>query len=160
MGGQIREISGDPGLADNILPPTLEEAIEYFAEPGRSVAFVASRRWTGGVVRCPVCGGTDTRFLAARQLWECKSKHPGAQFSVRTGTLFADSHVSLHHWLVVIWMVANSERRVSSYQVARQVGVTQKTGWLMLRRIKCAARLRNYYLAALRASRVAPARIF
>jgi hypothetical protein len=147
------------GILPAALPATLKEAIEYFAEPSRCVAFIASRRWPGGVVQCPVCGGINTHFLASRQMWECKSKHPRAQFSVRAGTLFEDSHVPLHHWLIVIWMLANSDRRVSSYRVARQLGVTQKTGWLMLRRINCTARLRNFHLAALHASGVFSARI-
>jgi transposase-like protein len=142
-------MGSDTAPPEYTLPTNPKEAIEYFADPGQCVAFVASRRWSGGVVRCPVCGSVNTRFLAGRQIWECKSKHSRAQFSVRAGTLLEDSHIPLCHWLVIIWMLANSDRRVSSYQIARQLGVTQKSAWFMLQRIKCAVRLKHYPLPAL-----------
>jgi predicted DNA-binding protein (UPF0251 family) len=84
-----------------------------------------------------MCGSQDVRYLASRELWECRMRHPKAQFSVRVGTIFEDSHIALGLWLTAIWMVANLSQ-LSSHEVARRLGITQKSAWSMLRRIKCA----------------------
>ena len=131
------------------LPEALPEAMLYFADPRRCLAYIASRRWPAGAVRCPVCGTRNVRFLENRQLWECRSRHPGAQFSVRVGTIFEDSHVSLCQWLIAIWIIANSARRVSSYELAGRLGITQKSAWFVQRRIRCALELRGWKLPAL-----------
>jgi hypothetical protein len=74
-------------------------------------------------------------------LWECRNNHPRKQFSVRVGTIFAESHVGLDKWLITIWMLANPDERVSSHKLARRIGVTQKSAWFMLRRIQYALQL-------------------
>jgi transposase-like protein len=76
--------------------------------------------------------------MAPRRLWQCKGKHPKRQFSVKVGTIFEDSPVPLDKWLAVIWLVANAKNGISSYEVHRAVGVTQKTAWFMLSRIRLA----------------------
>ena len=114
---------------------TLQDAIEYFSDPECCVRFVASYRWPDGVVRCPYCSSAKVRFLSTRGLWECATSHPRSQFSVRSSTLFEDSHISLRDWLVAIWLVANSRAPVSSYQLSAHLGITQKSAWFMLRRI-------------------------
>ena len=114
---------------------TIQDAIEYFSDAGRCVEFVASHRWPDGIVRCPYCSSTKVRFLATRGLWECATSHPRSQFSVRSSTLFEDSHISLRDWLVAIWLVANSRSPVSSYQLSAHLEITQKSAWFMLRRI-------------------------
>ncbi len=86
-------------------------------------------------MKCPYCLSSKVRFLATRGLWECTRQHPKAQFSVRSGTILEDSHISLKDWLLAIWMVANSQTPVSSYQLSGRLGITQKSAWLMLRRI-------------------------
>lgn len=118
-------------------PKTLVEAIRYFADPDVCLAFVANIRWPNGVT-CPTCGRKDVRFLPTRRLWECKTKHPKRQFSVKVGTVFEDSPISVDKWLAAVWLIANSRNGVSSWEVSRSLGVTQKTGWFLLHRIRLA----------------------
>jgi transposase-like protein len=118
-------------------PKTLIEAIRYFSDPDTCLNFVASLRWPNGPV-CPTCGNAEVTFMASRRLWQCKAQHPKRQFSVKVGTIFEDSAVALDKWLAVIWLVANAKNGISSYEVQRAVGVTQKTAWFMLSRIRLA----------------------
>lgn len=119
------------------LPETLHEAILYFAEGTNALDFVANLRWPSGPV-CPCCGSKEVRFLGTRGIWECKGKHAKRQFSVKVGTIFEDSPIKLDKWLCVMWMLANCKNGVSSYEIHREIGVTQKTGWFMLQRIRLA----------------------
>ena len=118
-------------------PKTLMEAVRYFADADRTLAMAVSLRWPNGV-HCPECGRTDVRFLATRRLWECKEKHPRKQFSAKVGTIFEDSALPLDKWFVAIWAVANCKNGISSYELARSIGVTQKSAWFMLHRIRVA----------------------
>lgn len=118
-------------------PQPLLEAIRYFSDPDVCLEFVANLRWPNGAA-CPTCGSTEVRFLATRRTWECKSKHPKKQFSVRVGTIFEDSPIGLDKWLAAVWMIANDKNGISSYEVARGIGVTQKSAWFMLHRIRLA----------------------
>lgn len=118
-------------------PETLLEAIRYFSDLDVCLEFVAGLRWPNGVA-CPTCGSTDVRFLATRRVWECKSKHSRKQFSVKVGTIFEDSPIGLDKWLAAIWMIANDKNGTSSYEIARGIGVTQKSAWFMLHRIRLA----------------------
>lgn len=118
-------------------PRTLMEAIRYFADADRTLATAVALRWPDGV-HCPTCGRTDVRFIATRRLWECKEKHPKRQFSAKVGTIFEDSPLPLDKWFVAIWAIANCKNGISSYELARAIGVTQKTAWHMLHRIRLA----------------------
>jgi transposase-like protein len=118
-------------------PQTLIEAIRYFSDPDVCLGFMAGLRWPNGV-QCPTCGRNDIRFIPTRRLWECKSKHTKRQFSVKVGTIFEDSPIGLDKWLAAVWLIANAKNGVSSYEVARDLGVTQKTAWFMLHRIRTA----------------------
>jgi hypothetical protein len=122
-------------------PQGLQEALSYFSDQDNCVKYLASRRWPDGIVRCPTCDSTSVRFLASRRLWECRNSHARKQFSVRVGTIFAESHIGLCQWLITLWMIANPEARMSSYKLARRIGVTQKSAWFMLRRIQYALRI-------------------
>jgi transposase-like protein len=114
---------------------TLVAAVRYFADPDNCLSYVVARRWPEGV-GCPTCGRKDVRFLAKRRCWECRAKHPHKQFSVKTGTIFEDSPLGLDKWLPAIWIIANCKNGVSSYEIHRDLGVTQKTAWFMLHRIR------------------------
>lgn len=116
-------------------PRTLQEAVIYFADQDVCLEYVVSRRWPRGV-ECPTCGSHDVRFLKTRRIWECKTKHPKRQFSAKTGTIFEDSPLGLDKWLVATWMVGSCKNGVSSYEIQRTVGVTQKSAWFMLHRIR------------------------
>jgi transposase-like protein len=119
------------------VPRTLQQAIEYFSDADRCHAFAVAMRWPSGVA-CPTCGEVEPRFISTRRLFECKSKHARRQFSVKVGTIFEDSPIALKSWLLAMWMVANCKNGVSSYEVARAIGVTQKSAWFMLHRIRLA----------------------
>src|ERR1700691_2690147 len=118
-------------------PKTLLEAISYFADPDVALKTMVELRWPKGVYR-PTCGRTDVRFIATRRLWECKEKHPKRQFSAKVGTLFEDSPIPLEKWFPAIWMIANCKNGISSYELARDLGITQKSSWFMLHRIRMA----------------------
>ena len=121
----------------NTEPQTLVEAIRHFADPDVTLNTMVELRWPTGV-HCPTCGRADVRFIATRRMWECKEKHPKKQFSAKIGTIFEDSPLSLDKWFVAIWMIANCKNGVSSYEIHRSIGVTQKTAWFMLHRIRLA----------------------
>jgi transposase-like protein len=118
-------------------PKTLQEAITYFADPGNCVEYLVAQRWPDGVV-CPTCGRTDVSYVPKRQVWQCKTRHPKCQFSVKVGTIFEDSPIPLDKWLMAMWMVANCKNGISSWEIHRSLGVTQKTAWFMLHRIRLA----------------------
>jgi transposase-like protein len=118
-------------------PKTLQEAILTFANPDNCVAYMLERRWPNGVV-CPTCGRTDAAWVAKRRVWQCKSRHAKRSFSAKVGTVMEDSPVGLDKWLLAMWMVANCKNGVSSWEMHRAIGVTQKTAWFLLHRIRLA----------------------
>src|SRR5215218_6751149 len=97
---------------------------------------MVSLRWPDGVVRCPTCGSDAVTFLPKRSLFQCKTRHPRKQFSVKVGTIFEDSPVGLDKWLCAMWMLANCKNGVSSHEVGRALNVHQATAWFMLQRIR------------------------
>jgi transposase-like protein len=124
-------------------PQTLIEAIRYFADPDVAMHTMVELRWPDGVY-CPTCGRTDPRFIATRRMWECKEKHPRKQFSAKVGTIFEDSPIDLGKWFAAVWMVANCKNGISSYEMHRALGVTQKTAWFMDHRIRLAMKTGSF----------------
>jgi transposase-like protein len=118
-------------------PQSLQEAIVYFSNPDNCIDYIAVRRWPNGVV-CPGCGATKVSFNAKRRTWKCGSHHPKREFSIKVGTIYEDSPISLDKWLTATWMLTNCKNGVSSYEIARDVKVTQKSAWFMLQRIRLA----------------------
>jgi len=116
-------------------PNTLQEAIIYFADADNCLAYMVTHRWPDGVV-CPTCGRTDVTFLKTQRKWQCKSAHSKRQFSAKVGTIFEDSPLGLEKWLPAVWLIAGAKNGISSCEVARSLGVTQKTAWFMLHRIR------------------------
>jgi transposase-like protein len=116
-------------------PKTLQAAITFFSDPDNCVAYLSSKRWPGGVV-CPTCGRTDAAYVPARRVWQCKTRHAKCQFSIKVGTIFEDSPIGLDKWLAAMWMIANCKNGISSWEIHRALGVTQKTAWFMLHRIR------------------------
>lgn len=119
------------------LPKTLLEAVRYFSNPDNCREYLVARRWPNGVV-CPQCGSKSVYFDKGRNGWECKTRHPKRKFTLKTGTIFEDSPIGFDRWLPVVWMIANAKNGISSHEVARAIGVTQKTAWFMLQRIRLA----------------------
>ena len=118
-------------------PLTLQDAIIYFADADNCLTYLAARRWKDGVV-CPICGSKDVSFVASRRGWQCKTRHSKSQFSIKVGTIFEDSAISLDKWLLAMWMLANCKNGVSSYEISRATGISQKSTWFMLQRIRLA----------------------
>jgi transposase-like protein len=119
-------------------PKTLQQAILYFANPDNCLAYLSARRWPDGVAKCPTCGSANVTFMAKRRVWQCKARHPKAQFSIKVGTIFEDSPLPLSKWLPAVWMIAACKNGISSYEIHRALGVTQKTAWFMLHRVRLA----------------------
>ena len=119
-------------------PKTLQEAIIYFADGDSATDYLRSRRWPDGKAICPTCGSGDVRYIATRKLWECKTKHPKKQFSIKVGTIFEGSTIPLSKWMCAVWMLTNCKNGVSSYEIHRAFGITQKSAWFMLQRIRLA----------------------
>jgi transposase-like protein len=116
-------------------PKTLQEAIAYFTDPDNCLAYLVPRLWPDGVT-CPRCGRKDPAFLENQRRWQCKSVHPKRQFSVKVGTIFEDSAIPLEKWLPAVWALVNDKNGISSRELHRMLGVTQKTAWFMLHRIR------------------------
>jgi transposase-like protein len=123
-------------------PKTLQDAILYFADAYNCLNYLSARRWPKGVV-CPRCGSKDVGFVTSRRIWQCKTRHDHAQFSIQTGTIFEDSPIRLDKWLLAMWMLANCKNGVSSYEIHRAVGISQKSTWFMLQRIRLAMQGEN-----------------
>jgi transposase-like protein len=117
-------------------PQTFQEAILYFADRNRCIDYLALRRWKDGTPVCPVCQRTDAKFLEMQGRWQCKAVHHHRQFSVKVGTVMEDSAIPLEKWLPAIWAIVNDKNGISSWELHRSLGVTQKTAWFMLHRIR------------------------
>jgi transposase-like protein len=116
-------------------PKTLQQVIRYYSDPETCIQTVAASRWPNGVT-CPACEGKDHYYLKTRSIWKCKEC--GRQFSVKLGTIFEDSPIALDKWLTAMWLLASCKNGISSYEVGRAVGVTQRTAWFMMHRIRTA----------------------
>jgi transposase-like protein len=116
-------------------PKTLQQAIQHFSDPQVCIDTVAALRWPAGPV-CPACEKKDHYYLKTQRRWKCKEC--GRQFSVKLGTIFEDSAIGLDKWLVALWMLVNCKNGISSYEVGRDLGVTQKSAWFMLHRLRLA----------------------
>ena len=118
-------------------PQTLVEAINHFSNADHALQYMIQLRWPNGVT-CPTCGSEQVKFLASRRVWKCKARHARQQFSIKVGTIMEDSPIGLDKWLPAMWMMVNCKNGISSYEVGRALGVTQKTAWFMLHRLRFA----------------------
>src|SRR6266571_5653497 len=112
---------------------TLQQAIQHFSDEQTCIDTVAAVRWPDGPT-CPACEHKEHYYLKTQKRWKCKDCN--RQFSVKLGTIFEDSPLGLDKWLLAMWMIANCKNGVSSYEIHRAIGVTQKTAWFMLHRIR------------------------
>jgi transposase-like protein len=119
-------------------PKTLQQAILHFADIDNCIAYLAQSRWPDGAVVCPTCGRKDVSYVPSRRVWQCKSRHPKCQFSIKVGTIFEDSPIPLSKWLPCMWLIANCKNGISSWEIHRALKVTQKTAWFMLHRVRVA----------------------
>src|SRR5450755_4221011 len=119
-------------------PSTLQEAIIFFADDENCQRFMTAIRWVDGQVRCPHCGSEEVTYLKNVRRWKCYGKHPKAQFSLKVGTIFEDSPLGLEKWLPAAWLICNCKNGISSYELSRDLKITQKSTWFMLHRIRLA----------------------
>jgi len=118
------------------------DAIRHFSDADTRIEFVPNLRWPDGEPVCPHCEETGAYFLKSRTLWKCKACRK--QFSVKKGTIFQDSPIGLDEWLSAIWLIANAKNGIGSWELHRAVGVTQKTAWFMLHRIRLAMQAESF----------------
>src|SRR5665213_1495051 len=119
-------------------PKTLQEAIQYFSDFENCRAFMIAVRWVDGIVRCPICDSEKVTYLQSAKLYKCYGAHPRQKFSLKVGTIFEDSPIGLEKWLPAVWLIVSAKNGISSYEVSRALGVTQKSAWFMLHRIRLA----------------------
>jgi transposase-like protein len=122
-------------------PNTLLEAIQHFSDEQICIDAVAMMRWPQGV-RCGYCEADKPYYLSTQKRWKCRSCRK--QFSVKVNSIFEDSPISLKKWLPALWLLVNCKNGVSSYEIARDLGVTQKSAWFMLQRLRLALRARDF----------------
>lgn len=117
------------------LPETLQQVILYFSEPANTLKVMVAFRWPDGIT-CPRCSGKVVSFISTRSVWTCKACKK--QFSVKLGTIFEDSPISLDKWLAGLWMIVSDKNGISSYEIGKALGISQKSAWFMLHRLRLA----------------------
>jgi transposase-like protein len=123
---------------ENDLPKTLLEAVKYFANPDVALDFMISMRWPDGIVKCPRCDSQRVNFTAKRRVWTCEDCPKRRQFSIKVGTIMEDSAIGLDKWIVAIWLITSAKNGISSYEIHRALGITQKSAWFLGHRIRLA----------------------
>jgi len=121
-------------------PKTLLEAVKHFADEQVCFGYMIGLKWPDGKITCPKCGGESIGRIPARRVLKCNKKSCQKQFSAKVGTIFEDSPLPLSSWFVAVWCIANAKNGISSCELARALGVTQKSAWFMLHRIRLAMR--------------------
>jgi transposase-like protein len=119
-------------------PKTLQQATVAFADADNCREYVVPRRWADGVVTCPTCGSDKVKFQPKHNRWQCTNRHPRRQFTLKTGTIMEDSPIGLDKWLMAMWLVASNRNGISSWELHRALGITQKSAWFLLHRIRLA----------------------
>jgi transposase-like protein len=117
---------------------TLQQAIIHFSDFENCKKLMVELRWADGAVKCPHCGSEKVTYLAKNRVWKCYTGHPKPKFSLKTGTIFEESPLGLEKWLPALWLVVNCKNGISSCELARDLGVTQKTAWFMAHRLRFA----------------------
>jgi len=120
------------------IPKTLQQAVQYFSSYDNCKEFMVAIRWPDGKVCCPECGSEKVAYLERARRWKCYQKHDRPKFTLKTGTIFEDSPIGLDKWLAAVWLLTNCKNGVSSWEIHRALGVTQKTAWFMLHRVRLA----------------------
>lgn len=133
-------------LNDLPTPKSLIEAVKVFSDESTALRFMVALRWGGlDKVTCPRCKSARVRFISTRRVWECREDHPSKRFSVKTNTIMEESPLPLGMWLIGIWLEANAKNSVSSYEVHRSLGITQKSAWFMQQRIRLAMQKGDFF---------------
>src|SRR6266849_2425407 len=124
------------------LPKTLQEAVAFFSDAQKTFDYAVKLRWPDGNVTCPRCNSTEHSFISTRRIWFCKACKK--QFTVKVGTIFEDSALGMDKWMIAVWLIVNAKNGISSYEVARSLGITQKSGWFMMHRVRLALHNKDF----------------
>lgn len=127
-------------MPERAFPKTLIDAVRYFSDAATCHEYMLKLKWPDGRIACPKCGGDNVGNIATRRLLQCRAKGCRKQFSAKVGTIFEDSPLPLSSWFVAVWCITNAKNGISSCELARALGVTQKSAWYMLHRIRLAMR--------------------
>jgi transposase-like protein len=125
-------------------PETLIEAVRHFSNLDICHQYMVRMKWPDGKVICPKCGGENIGHIESRRMFQCKAKGCRKQFSVKVDTIFEDSSLGLDKWFVAVWCIANAKNGISSCELARAIGVTQKSAWHMLHRVRVAMAAKSF----------------
>jgi transposase-like protein len=125
-------------------PQTLLEAVRHFSDLAVCHEYMMNIKWPDGKIICPKCGGEHVGEIKSRMMFQCKAKDCRKQFSTKVGTIFEDSPLGLDKWFVAVWCIVNAKNGISSYEVHRALGVTQKSAWHMLHRVRMAMQTRSF----------------
>src|SRR5213593_3481125 len=125
-------------------PKTLQAAIQHFSDYENCRKFMVAVRWLDEIIRCPRCNSEKVTYLAKARLYRCYGDHPKQKFSLKVGTIFEDSPIPLEKWLPAVWLLVNAKNGISSYEIHRALGVTQKSAWFMLQRIRLAVQTNSF----------------
>src|SRR6266849_1943305 len=123
------------------LPKTLQEAVAFFSDAQKTFDYAVKLRWPDGNVTCPRCNSTEHSFISTRRIWFCKACKK--QFTVKVGTIFEDSALGMDKWMIAVWLIVNAKNGISSYEVGRALGITQKSAWFMMHRVRLAMQDRS-----------------
>jgi transposase-like protein len=124
------------------LPKTLQEAVAYFSDAQKTFDYAVSLRWPDGNVTCPRCNSTQHSFISTRRIWFCKGCKK--QFTVKVGTIFEDSALGMDKWMIAVWLIVNAKNGISSYEIGRALGITQKSAWFMMHRVRLALHNKDF----------------
>jgi transposase-like protein len=124
------------------LPKTLQEAVSFFSDPQRTFDYAVKLRWPDGKVTCPRCDSMEHSFISTRRIWFCKGCKK--QFTVKVGTIFEDSALGMDKWMIAVWLIVNAKNGISSYEVGRALGITQKSAWFMMHRVRLALHNKDF----------------
>jgi transposase-like protein len=124
------------------LPKTLQEAVSIFSDAQKTFDYAVKLRWPDGKVTCPRCESTEHSFISTRRIWFCKDCKK--QFTVKVGTIFEDSALGMDKWMIAVWLIVNAKNGISSYEVARALGITQKSAWFMMHRVRLALHNKDF----------------
>ncbi|MGA7632342.1 MAG: IS1595 family transposase [Terriglobales bacterium] len=125
-------------------PKTLQQAIQFFSDFENCREFMIAFRWPDGKVRCPECGSENVTYLKNAKVYRCYGLHPRQKFSLKVGTVFEDSPIPLEKWLPAVWLLVNGKNGISTYEIGRDLGITQKSTWFMMHRIRLATQSKSF----------------
>src|SRR5229473_5876398 len=129
-------------MKNELMPKTLQEAIAYFSDFERCFQIAVSLRWPDGKVTCPRCDSAEHSFISTRKIWFCKGCKK--QFTMKVGTIFEDSPLGMDKWMAGMWLLINCKNGISSCEVSRDLGITQKSAWFMMHRLRLALNIGSF----------------